>query len=87
MKFANPVAQGIADAFADLTPPPRAMDVFLSRGQLARVAGLPEQSVYRAFTAGTLTADAVDSHGHPLFLMCRLPQLKQTLEKLNSPSL
>ena len=77
----------MADAFADLTPPPRSLDVFLSRGQLARVAGLAEQSVYRAFKAGSLTADAVDSHGHPLFLMARLPHLKNALEKSNNPTL
>ena len=87
MTFTNPVAQGIADAFADLTPPPRAMDVFMSRCQLARVAGLPEQTIYRAFSAGALTADALDARGNPLFFLGRLPQLKQTLEKLNSPSL
>ncbi|MEN9572424.1 MAG: hypothetical protein RL514_279 [Verrucomicrobiota bacterium] len=75
------------DACADLAPPPRSLDVFLSRAELARIASAPMARVYRAFADGALTPDALDTHGQPLFLMQRLPLLKAELEKLNSPQL
>lgn len=80
----NPVLQGIRDALADLTPPPRHLDVFLTRNELAKVTSVAPGKVFRAFAEGALTPDAVDTNGHPLFLMNRLPALKAILEKQNS---
>lgn len=69
---------------ADLPPAPRTLDVFLNRAELARVAGVGMQRVYRSFERGELSADAMDAHSQPLFLMQRLPQLKAILEKSNA---
>lgn len=82
----NPVRDGIRAALSDLPPPPspRSLDVFLSRASLARVSGQPTGKVFRAFADGELTPDACDTHGHPLFLMERLPLLKLTLERSNT---
>lgn len=82
----NPVLDGIRAALADLPPrpSPRNLDVFLSRAALARVTSQPTGKVFRAFADGALTPDALDTHGHPLFLMVRLPLLKIALEKSNS---
>ena len=69
------------------TPSPRNLDVFMSRAELARAASLPTGKVFRAFADGELTPDALDTHGAPLFLICRLAMLKEVLEKGNAPTL
>lgn len=78
------VAEAFRDALSDLTPPPRHLDVFLNRAELSRAASASTAKVYRAFADGALTPDALDTHGHPLFLMVRLPALKAALEKENA---
>lgn len=88
MPIRNPVAEGISEALAPLpTVAPRNLDVFVNRAELAHAASAPLQKVYRAFADGALTPDATDSHGHPLFLLCRLPALKSALDKSNAPVL
>lgn len=65
-------------------PVPRTLDVFLNRAELARVAGVGMQRVYRAAASGLLTPDATDAHSQPLYLLMRLPSLKAALVKNNS---
>lgn len=84
MHTTNPALEAICAACAPDAPPPRAVDVFMSRAELARVAGVPTGRVFRAFADGALTPDAVDAKGAPLFLLVRLPLLKAALEKHNA---